>query len=200
MGASKQHQDLVRVIKLWVEQSSPCNQFDNRFDLTGCYRPSSIYSKDKTVKKSIPDYYGISDDSKICYIGEAKTDIPGQSIHDSRANRQIKAFFDYLIRCRFTSSMFLLAIPGSDLAIAKHIVGKVKKETGYFGTVNYFTKEGKIEADVEHQNNAKDTSMPIIDIPLVSEKQTKPSKKKRKKLKSNKKEDPQRNKISISNG
>ena len=142
MGASKQHQDLVRVLKLWVESNSPCDKFDNRFDLAGFYRPPFIHSQDKTVKKSVPDYYGISNESKICFIGEAKTDIPGQSIHDSRATRQIKAFFDYLIRCQFTNSMFLLAIPGSDLGIAKHIVGEVKKETGYCGSVKYFTKEG----------------------------------------------------------
>jgi hypothetical protein len=120
----------------------PCNKFDNRFDLTGFYRPPFIDSQDQTVKKSVPDYYGISDDSKICYIGEAKTDIPGQSIHDSRAAKQLKAFFDYLIRCRFDSSMFLLAIPASDLGIAKHIVGEVKKETGYPNSVKYFTKDG----------------------------------------------------------
>ena len=142
MGASKQHQDLVRVIKLWIESNSPSNEFDTRFDLTGFYRPPFIHSQDQTVKKSVPDYYGISDDSKICFIGEAKTDIPGQSIHDSRAERQIKAFFYYLIRCRFTSSMFLLAIPGSDLGIAQHIIGEAKKETGYDGLIRYFTKKG----------------------------------------------------------
>tara|TARA_B100000029_G_scaffold292075_1_gene285613 strand:- start:394 stop:840 length:447 start_codon:yes stop_codon:yes gene_type:complete len=147
MGASKQHQDLIRVIRLWVESNPPCNQFDNRFDLRGCHRPSSIYSKDKTVKKSIPDYFGISHDSKTCYIGEAKTDVPGQSVFDSRCDRQIKAFFDYLIRCKFVSSMFLLAIPASDLDAAKYFIAKIKEETGYSGSVIYFTKEGKVDSD-----------------------------------------------------
>tara|TARA_B100001250_G_C19276079_1_gene561249 strand:+ start:111 stop:551 length:441 start_codon:yes stop_codon:yes gene_type:complete len=143
MGASKQHQDLIRVMRYWVKENSPCNEFDNYYDLEGCSRPSAIPSNDKTVKKSIPDYYGLSQDAKICYVGEAKTEYHQQSIQDSRADRQIKAFFEYFVRCnQFTGSMFLLAIPLSDISVAKHIVAKAKKETGYCGPVKYFTEKG----------------------------------------------------------
>ena len=141
--ASKQHDDLVRVIKLWVESNEPSSLFDNFYDIPGNWdKPFPILSKNKTVIKRIPDYYGTSKDMKICYIGEAKTDFHGQSIQDSRAVAQLKAFFEFLINCRFSSSMFLLAVPGSDLLIAKHIVGQSKKETGYSGPIKYFTKDG----------------------------------------------------------
>ncbi len=142
MGASKEHQDLIRVIKAWVESNSPSESFDNRFDLADCQRPSSIFSSDPTVKKSIPDYYGLSSDSKVCFIGEAKTDIPGQSIHDSRADRQIRAFFEYLMRCKFSKTMFLLAVPVSDLSISKHFVARAKEDTGYIGEIRYFSRDG----------------------------------------------------------
>jgi len=148
MAASKQHQDLIRAMRDWVKENSPCNEFNNYYDLEGFSRPFPIISKDKTVIKSIPDYYGISHDSKICYIGESKTEYHQQSIQDSRADRQIKAFFEYFVMCEkrlFTSTMFLLAIPGSDLDIARHIVAKAKKETGYCGPIEYFTKKGVIK-------------------------------------------------------
>lgn len=141
--ASKQHDDLVRVIKLWVESNEPSSLFDNLYDIPGNWdKPFPILSKTKTVIKRIPDYYGTSKDMKNCYIGEAKTDFHGQSIQDFRAEAQLKAYFEFLINCKFTTSMFLLAVPGSDLIIAKHIVGQSKKETGYTGPIKYFTKDG----------------------------------------------------------
>ena len=134
MAGSKEHNNYVMMLLEWVEKNPNFNNLCTFSDEDGSL------AHPESIGDCRPDLYATDDDNNLCIIGEAKTSFHGQTISDTRAQKQLETYFRHLKL--FPKAVLLIAVPDEHEYLARFEVAKVKKTCQFLGKVKYFTSQG----------------------------------------------------------